>query len=80
MTTNPTPTELALAQTMSAGIANFAKTGNPNTTGAFPQWQPYTAAQRGVFSFSHSTLDANFDAYGSHQCGYWYTQPPSTHL
>ena len=80
MTTNPTAVQLQLAQTMSKAIANFAKTGNPNTAGAFPQWQAYSAAQRGVFSFSHGALNANFDAYDAHQCGYWYAQPPSTHL
>ena len=80
MTTNPTATQLQLAQTMSKAIANFAKTGNPNASSAFPQWQPYGATQRGVFSFSHSSLNANFDAYNAHQCSYWYAQPPSTHL
>lgn len=80
MKTNPTAAQLQLAQTMSKAIANFAKTGDPNTTGAFPQWQPYTATQRGVLSFSHSALNANFDAFGAHQCSYWYAQPPSTRL
>ena len=80
MTSNPTAPELQLAQTMSKAIANFAKTGNPNTSGAVPQWQPYSASQRGVFSFSHTALNANFDAYGAHQCSYWYAQPPSTRL
>ena len=80
MTTNATGPELQLAQTMSNAIATFAKTGNPNTAGAFPHWSPYSASLRGVFSFSHTALIANFDAYGAHQCGYWYTQPPSTRL
>ncbi|MES2958010.1 MAG: carboxylesterase family protein [Pseudomonadota bacterium] len=80
MKTNPTAVHLQLAQTMSKAIANFARTGNPNTTGAFPQWQPYAATQRGVLSFSHSALNANFDAYNAHQCSYWYAQPPSTRL
>jgi para-nitrobenzyl esterase len=80
MTSNPTAPELQLAQTMSKAIANFAKTGNPNAAGAFPQWQPYGASQRGVFSFSHTALNANFDAYSAHQCSYWYAQPPSTRL
>jgi para-nitrobenzyl esterase len=80
MTTNPTPLELQLAQTMSKAMANFARTGDPNTAGNVPQWQPYSASQRAVFSFSHSVLNASFDAYGAHQCSYWYGQPPSTHL
>ena len=80
MTTNPTTPELQLAQTMSKALANFAKTGNPNTAGAFPTWQPYGASQRGVFSFSHSALNAGFDAYTAHQCSYWYGQPASTRL
>jgi len=75
----PTAAQQQLAQIMSSAIANFAKTGNPSTAGA-PQWQPYTAAQRPTFSLSQEMLNANFDAYGAHQCGYWYTQPPSTHL
>jgi len=80
MTTNPTAPELQLAQAMSTAMANFAKTGNPNAAGSVPQWQPYTATQRGVFSLSHSAVNAGFDAYGAHQCSYWYGQPPSTHL
>ena len=80
MTTNPTAPQLQLAQTMSKAIANFARTGNPNTAGASAQWQPYSAAQRPVFSFSHSALNASFDAYNAHQCSYWYAQPPSTRL
>jgi para-nitrobenzyl esterase len=80
MTTSPTTAQLQLAQTMSTAIANFAKTGNPDPAGATSQWQPYSAAQRNVLSFSHSTLNAGFDAYGAHQCSYWYGQPPSNRL
>ena len=75
----PTAAQAQLAQIMSSTIASFAKTGNPSTAGA-PQWQPYTAARRQTFSLSQEVLNANFDAYGAHQCGYWYLQPPSTHL
>jgi para-nitrobenzyl esterase len=75
---NPTASQTQLATTMSASIANFAKTGNPGVTNA-PQWQQYSAAQRQVFSFG-DTLTANFDAYTAHQCSYWYQQTPSTHL
>ncbi len=80
MTANPTAPQLQLAQTMSKAFANFAKTGNPNGEGTLAQWQPYSATQRGAASFTHSASTANFDAYGSHQCGFWYGQPPSTRL
>ena len=65
---------------MSKAFANFARTGNPNVDGTLPQWQPYSASQRGVINFTHAASTAGFDAYGSHQCGYWYGQPPSTRL
>jgi len=80
MTANPTAPQLLLAQTMSRAFANFAKNGDPNTAGGAAQWQSYSASQRGVFNFTHSASTPNFDAYGSHQCGYWYGQPPSTRL
>lgn len=80
MTANPTAPQLRLAQTMSKAFANFAKTGNPHGEGTLAQWQPYSASQRGVASFTHSASTANFDAYGAHQCGFWYGQPPSNRL
>lgn len=80
MRTSPTALQLQLAQSMSNALASFARSGNPNTAGVFPQWQPYSASQRNVFNMSHSALNASFDAYGAHQCGYWYGQPPSTRL
>lgn len=80
MTTSPTTAQQQLARTMTDALAAFAKTGNPNSAGAFPRWQPYTRGQRSVQSFSHSAVNATFDAYGAHQCGFWYGQPPTTHL
>ena len=80
LTTNPTAQELQLAQTMSNALAAFAKTGNPNASGAAPLWQPYSAGQRAVLSLSHAEVNAGFDAYTPHQCAFWYGQPPSTHL
>jgi para-nitrobenzyl esterase len=80
MTTNPTTPQLQLAQAMSNALASFAKSGNPNAAGAFPQWQPYTGGQRNVLSFSHSAINAGFGAYDVHQCNYWSTQPASNRL
>lgn len=80
MRTSPTALQLQLAQIMSNAFANFARSGDPNTAGASPQWQPYTAARRNVFGLSHSSLDAGFDAHTAHQCSYWYGQAPSTRL
>jgi para-nitrobenzyl esterase len=80
MTTNPTSAQLQLAQTMSKALANFAKNGDPNTTGAAAQWQAYSSAQRGVTNMTQSAVTPNFDAYGPHQCAYWYGQPPTTRL
>ena len=80
MTTNPTSAQLQLAQTMSRALANFAKNGDPNTPGTATQWQAYSSLQRGVLNMTHSALSPNFDAYGSHQCSYWYGQSPSTRL
>ncbi len=80
MTSSPTATQMQLGRTMTDALAAFAKTGNPNGTGSFPRWQPYSRGQRNVQSFSHTAVNAAFDAYGSHQCGFWYGQPPTTHL
>ncbi|MCJ0764906.1 carboxylesterase/lipase family protein [Variovorax terrae] len=80
MTANPTTAQLQLAQTMSKSFANFARTGNPNVDGTLPLWQPYSASQRGVLNLTHAASTANVDAYGAHQCSYWYGQPPSTRL
>ncbi|MBI2771944.1 MAG: carboxylesterase family protein [Burkholderiales bacterium] len=80
MTSPTTPAQLQLAQTMSKAFANFAKSGNPNVDGTLPQWQAYSASQRGVLNLTHAASTANVDAYGAHQCGFWYGQPPSTRL
>ena len=80
MTANPTSAQLQLAQTMSRALANFAKNGDPNTPGAAAQWQAYSSAQRGVTNLTQSAVTPSFDAYGPHQCGYWYGQPPTTRL
>jgi hypothetical protein len=29
---------------------------------------------------TQSAVTPNFDAYGPHQCSYWYGQPPTTRL
>jgi para-nitrobenzyl esterase len=76
----PTAQQSQLAQSMAGALAAFAKTGDPNAPGAFPQWTPYSAAQRSVMSLSHTEANAAFDAYDSHQCNFWYGQAPSTHL
>ena len=80
MTGTTTAAQLQLAQAMSKSFANFARTGNPNVDGTLPQWQPYSASQRGVINFTHSVSTANVDAYGAHKCSFWYGQPPSTRL
>lgn len=51
------PADRALAETMTAYWANFAKTGNPNGTG-LPAWPRYEAGSRRVLHLDETVRDA----------------------
>jgi para-nitrobenzyl esterase len=71
-----TPDQLALSDQMISYWAQFAATGNPNSS-TTPPWPSYTASGDNFQSFapggSHQTTAFTSD----HRCGFWTSLPPS---
>lgn len=75
---SPSATQESLSGTMTAALAAFAHTGNPNAGGA-PTWGAYSARARTTLDFGYPVTNT-YDAYGDHHCGYWYGEPASSGL
>ena len=75
----PTASQATLSDAMTAALAAFAHSGNPNTGSTVANWPLYTAQTRQTLDFGYP-ISNTYDAYTAHQCSYWYGQPPSSGL
>ena len=73
-----TPSRLGLSQAMMTYLGNFARSGNPNGDG-LTSWPKYDATTRNVLHLAHPIANG-YGAFDVHQCGFWYTAPPSEGL
>ncbi|MGP8440231.1 carboxylesterase/lipase family protein [Paraburkholderia fungorum] len=73
---SPTANQATLSGAMTAALAGFAHTGNPNSGSTVASWPLYTPETRRTLDFGYPVSNT-YDAYTAHQCSYWYGQAPS---
>ncbi|MGH8779212.1 carboxylesterase/lipase family protein [Paraburkholderia sp.] len=77
----PTPTanQATLSDAMTAALAAFARSGDPNAGSTVANWPLYTAQTRQTLDFGYP-ISNTYDAYTAHKCSYWYGEPETTGL